>query len=94
MVVTRIVMITVTYMIHICNRNHGAFLQGLEYKDHHWHRQCFVCHDCKVSLTSKPLKSKDELIYCSDCYDENFAERCDGCANVFKAGMLDTIAMQ
>ena len=62
-------------------------MQDLNYKDRHWHEKCFVCNDCKVSLADKHFASKDELIYCADCYDNNFAQRCDGCAKVFKAGI-------
>ena len=30
--------------------------------------------------------SKADRIYCGPCYDAQFATRCDGCNDVFRAG--------
>ena len=63
-------------------------MQDLNYHDRHWHEKCFMCRDCKVLLGDKHFASKEELIFCADCYDNNFAQHCDGCTKVFKAGTL------
>ncbi|VEL13814.1 unnamed protein product [Protopolystoma xenopodis] len=61
--------------------------QDLSFKERHWHEKCFKCSACSTSLADRPFATKDEQLYCSDCYDERFAARCDGCQSVFKAGM-------
>ena len=61
-------------------------LQDLSYKDKHWHENCFKCSSCQSSLVDKPFASKNEKLFCADCHDENFAARCDGCGNIFRAG--------
>ena len=63
-----------------------ACVQDLSYKDKHWHEKCFKCCDCLNSLVDQPFASKNEKLYCADCHDNNFAARCDGCGNIFRAG--------
>ena len=41
---------------------------------------------CRTSLVDKQFGSKADRIYCGPCYDAQFATRCDGCGDVFKAG--------
>ena len=46
----------------------------------------------KVRSVSSPNPSlisdiQADRIYCGPCYDAQFATRCDGCGDVFKAGM-------
>ncbi len=36
----------------------------------------------------KQFGSKADRIYCGPCYDAQFATRCDGCGDVFRAGMI------
>ncbi|PIO64342.1 LIM domain protein, partial [Teladorsagia circumcincta] len=59
----------------------------LSYKDKHWHEHCFLCNMCKISLVDMPFGSKNDRIFCSNCYDQAFATRCDGCNEIFRAGM-------
>nr|CAD2173587.1 unnamed protein product [Meloidogyne enterolobii] len=70
-----------------CQKHIGIDSKDLSYKDKHWHEECFLCSMCKISLVDKPFGSKNERIYCSNCYDQAFATRCDGCGEIFKAGM-------
>lgn len=60
--------------------------QDLSYKDKHWHEACFLCNMCRISLVDKQFGSKTDKIYCGNCYDSQFASRCDGCGEVFRAG--------
>lgn len=60
--------------------------QDLSYKEKHWHEACFLCNKCRISLVDKQFGSKAEKIYCGNCYDSQFASRCDGCGEVFRAG--------
>jgi hypothetical protein len=34
----------------------------------------------------KQFGSKVDKIYCGNCYDAQFASRCDGCGEIFRAG--------
>jgi hypothetical protein len=63
------------------------FTKDLSYKDKHWHEKCFFCHVCKTPLIDKPFGSKNEALYCGECYNQAFASRCDKCAQIFKPGM-------
>lgn len=69
----------------------GNSLQDLSYKDKHWHEACFLCSKCRVSLVDKQFGAKAEKIYCGNCYDTQFASRCDGCGEIFRAGKLSNI---
>lgn len=60
--------------------------KDLSYKDKHWHEACFLCQMCRISLVDKQFGSKSDKIYCGNCYDSQFASRCDGCGEVFRAG--------
>ncbi|OXA49917.1 Prickle-like protein 3 [Folsomia candida] len=70
-----------------CQQLIGIDSKDLSYKEKHWHETCFLCSKCKVSLVDKQFGSKAEKIYCSNCYDAQFASRCDGCGEVFRAAL-------
>merc|ERR1712226_1787613 len=70
-----------------CGKIIGIDSKDLSYKDKHWHESCFVCAKCRTSLVDKQFGSKADRIYCGSCYDAQFATRCDGCNDVFRAGM-------
>ena len=61
-------------------------LQDLSYKGRHWHEACFLCWGCQNSLANQQFVAKDTGLYCPDCYDGKFAQRCDACSNTFKHG--------
>lgn len=67
--------------------------QDLSYKEKHWHEACFLCNKCRVSLVDKQFGSKAEKIYCGNCYDSQFASRCDGCGEVFRAGTYNSMQL-
>ncbi|KAI1286624.1 Four and a half LIM domains protein 2 [Halotydeus destructor] len=70
-----------------CDKKIGIDTKDLSYQEKHWHELCFNCKMCSASLVNRTFGSKDEDIYCSDCYDNNFASRCDACTQPFRAGM-------
>ncbi|KAH0821614.1 hypothetical protein GEV33_001177 [Tenebrio molitor] len=70
-----------------CSRTIGIDSKDLSYKDKHWHEACFLCTTCGESLVDRQFGSKGDRIYCGRCYDEQFASRCDGCHEIFRAGM-------
>ncbi|XP_014235312.1 prickle planar cell polarity protein 3-A isoform X3 [Trichogramma pretiosum] len=69
-----------------CHKIIGIDSKDLSYKDKHWHEACFLCSRCRASLVDKQFGSKVDKIYCGNCYDSQFASRCDGCGDVFRAG--------
>ncbi|XP_050309425.1 prickle planar cell polarity protein 3-B-like isoform X3 [Anthonomus grandis grandis] len=69
-----------------CGRTIGIDSKDLSYKDKHWHEACFLCTTCGDSLVDKQFGSKGDRIYCGLCYDKQFASRCDGCHEIFRAG--------
>nr|XP_023015084.1 paxillin-B isoform X1 [Leptinotarsa decemlineata] len=69
-----------------CSRTIGIDSKDLSYKDKHWHEACFLCTTCGESLVDKQFGSKGDRIYCGSCYDQQFASRCDGCHEIFRAG--------
>lgn len=78
--------IETTKLIVLCS----ICLQDLSYKEKHWHEACFLCNKCRLSLVDKQFGSKADKIYCGNCYDTQFASRCDGCGEIFRAGKYQT----
>ncbi|XP_076444426.1 testin-like isoform X1 [Babylonia areolata] len=70
-----------------CGKAIGPDFKDLSYKDKHWHESCFKCSQCEKSLVDQPFAPKNDKIFCSECYDNAFAARCDGCGSPFKGGM-------
>ncbi|KAL6425258.1 hypothetical protein ACFW04_009473 [Cataglyphis niger] len=91
-------LVDLAYCVHddtlFCERHYAEQLkprcaacdEDLSYKDKHWHEACFLCNRCRVSLVDKQFGSKLDKIYCGNCYDAQFASRCDGCGEIFRAG--------
>jgi hypothetical protein len=70
-----------------CKNKIGTDSKDLSYKEKHWHEKCFFCNVCKLPLVDKPFGSKNDQLYCGECYNQAFASRCDKCAQIFKPGM-------
>lgn len=67
-----------------CQKPIGIEGRDLAYKEKHWHEACFLCALCKMSLVDKAFGTKDEKIYCGNCYDNSFGQKCDGCSEIFR----------
>ncbi|XP_055909446.1 four and a half LIM domains protein 2 isoform X7 [Eupeodes corollae] len=52
---------------------------GVTYKNEPWHRECFTCTNCNITLAGQRFTSRDEKPYCADCFGELFAKRCTAC---------------
>lgn len=52
---------------------------GVTYKNEPWHRECFTCTHCEISLAGQRFTSRDEKPYCAECFGELFAKRCTAC---------------
>jgi hypothetical protein len=70
-----------------CKRKIGTDSKDLSYKDRHWHEKCFFCSVCKIPLIDKPFGSKNDALFCGECYTQKFASRCDKCTQIFKPGL-------
>ncbi|XP_054164060.1 four and a half LIM domains protein 2-like isoform X3 [Oppia nitens] len=69
-----------------CTKPIGIDSKDLCYNEKHWHEACFVCRKCKKSLVDDRFGTKNDAVYCGDCYDMEYSPRCDGCGEPFKAG--------
>jgi LIM domain len=74
-------------MCEECRRKIGTDSKDLSYKDRHWHEKCFFCSMCKTPLVDKPFGCKNEQLFCGECYNQQFASRCDKCHQIFKPGI-------
>lgn len=70
-----------------CKTVIGTGNKDLSYKDQHWHEKCFLCVECRCSLSGAEFASVDNRLFCAECHDNKFAARCDACEQVFRAGM-------
>lgn len=75
----------VVEMICFSSKSNFVF-QDLSYKDRHWHERCFFCSMCKTPLVDKPFGCKNDELFCGECYNQQFASRCDKCNQIFKPG--------
>lgn len=75
-----------THSCFACKANITCGSKDLSFKDRHWHEDCFICSNCKNPLADKPFATKEDDIFCPECFDNKFSARCDGCKAVFKAG--------
>ncbi|PAA70901.1 hypothetical protein BOX15_Mlig028724g1, partial [Macrostomum lignano] len=73
-----------------CKEKIGCDSKDLSYKDRHWHERCFKCSSCQGSLVDKPFATKDDALFCSNCHDEKYAARCDGCGKRLTPGFAST----
>ncbi|CAF1194789.1 unnamed protein product [Adineta steineri] len=69
-----------------CRKKIGTDSKDLSYKDRHWHEKCFFCSMCRTPLVDKPFGCKNEQLFCGECYNQQFASRCDKCHQIFKPG--------
>ena len=69
-----------------CRQKIGTDSKDLSYKDRHWHEKCFFCSMCKTPLVDKPFGCKNNQLFCGECYNQQFASRCDKCNQIFKPG--------
>ncbi|XP_054723998.1 four and a half LIM domains protein 2-like [Uloborus diversus] len=52
---------------------------GVTYRNEPWHRECFTCSHCAISLAGQRFTSRDEKPYCADCFGILFAKKCTAC---------------
>lgn len=52
---------------------------GVVYKDEPWHKECFICTECKSELASIPFMVREDKPFCKDCFTNLFANKCETC---------------
>jgi len=55
-------------------------------EDKYWHESCFNCFSCESPLESLSFAMKEKNVYCSMCFDKNFAPTCYKCNNSIGLG--------
>ncbi|XP_055483904.1 four and a half LIM domains protein 1-like [Psammomys obesus] len=60
--------------------------QNVEYKNTIWHKNCFVCSNCKQVIGTQSFFPKDDKFYCVTCHENMFAKRCTKCNKPIKTG--------
>ena len=53
--------------------------EGLTYQNQPWHMHCFVCTQCKQSLTEVNFASRADKPYCDKCVGQLFCRQCFAC---------------
>uniref|UniRef100_H2T959 Four and a half LIM domains protein 2-like n=1 Tax=Takifugu rubripes TaxID=31033 RepID=H2T959_TAKRU len=53
---------------------------GVNYRDQPWHKECFTCIGCKGQLVGQRFTSRNDFIYCLNCFCNLFAKKCASCA--------------
>lgn len=56
-----------------------------------FHRDCFQCENCNVSIASQAFQQKDGNRYCMPCYKQRYAKQCAGCSNYIVNGEYYTV---
>lgn len=52
---------------------------GVTYRDEPWHKECFVCTNCKTQLAGQHFTSREDSPYCLKCFGSLYAKKCEAC---------------
>jgi len=52
---------------------------GVTYKTHPFHKDCFICTNCKCILAGEKFTSREDAPYCVKCYGDLFSKKCTRC---------------
>ncbi|OAF64306.1 hypothetical protein A3Q56_07988, partial [Intoshia linei] len=69
---------------HLCKTTILVDDKNITSNNLHWHGNCFKCFKCEDSLVNKRFVMHEENVYCEDCYEKEFAPKCDECKEPFK----------
>ncbi|XP_063719926.1 four and a half LIM domains protein 2-like isoform X2 [Symsagittifera roscoffensis] len=67
-----------------CNKLIEADTKDVSFEKQHWHEKCFTCKECKKPLDVEGFSFKDKQLFCEDCHDVNYADKCTRCEKPFK----------
>lgn len=66
---------------------------GVTYRDEPWHKECFVCTNCKTQLAGQHFTSRDDSPYCLKCFGNLYAKKCEACAKPITGKMTSLAIM-
>lgn len=55
------------------------------------HNSCFVCEECKDTLTNQPMFRNEDKFFCEDCYHKKFSVRCSKCSEPCSSGYIEAL---
>ena len=61
---------------------------GLKFGNENYHRDCFKCWRCRVSLSQNAAHTMKGHPVCGDCYEQQFLETCSVCQETVAQGLL------
>ena len=56
------------------------------YQNNHYHRDCFKCFSCNVCISDQKMGTKNNKIFCRDCFDSIYPTFCKRCKKQFVRG--------
>ena len=54
--------------------------------DNYWHETCFNCSSCHTSLINDKFALNESNIFCTECFDQQFASTCFKCNDLIRLG--------
>ncbi|KAM4835762.1 four and a half LIM domains protein 1-like [Thomomys bottae] len=60
--------------------------QNVEYKGSLWHKNCFICSNCKKVIGTDSFFPKGDDIYCVSCHKAKFSKHCTKCNKPITSG--------
>lgn len=57
-------------------------LTSVQAMNTNWHKECFVCQNCRKSLLEEGFKNVNNLPMCGGCYNNQFGLKCNACKRV------------
>ncbi|EGW09341.1 four and a half LIM domains protein 1 [Cricetulus griseus] len=69
-----------------CNEHIVVGDQNVEYKGDVWHKNCFVCSNCKEVIGTESFFPRDEGFFCVSCHEAKFSKQCVKCNQPITSG--------
>ena len=58
------------------------------FKGKSYHSDCFRCHYCNETIMENKFATKNENIYCIQCFEQNIAPKCVQCLQIISTGTV------
>lgn len=63
---------------------------GVTYREEPWHKECFVCTNCKTQLAGQHFTSRDDSPYCLKCFGSLYSKKCEACSKPITGKIIIT----
>jgi len=57
------------------------------YRGKAWHKECFICVECRKALADDKFTSNNDQPYCLDCHTKVFCQKCTACKKPIIGGI-------